>query len=341
MSDIQNKLVIDGQGFGSGQCTLGVNSSEYRDRLIVAHSIEGATCDVRDFGYKITWRNGCVQDSKGNALTPQLDCSFVLATSLDHGTNTYYSGWAMLGDFIFLVGQKDFSWESDNSTQIGVALWDFKKHADISGKEISFDEAWQLATLITKESSVYDGLVPREGIHQDSYVGGFQEFVIRSVRFIDALNAQGNSYDDPVMEMRGKTFNIICDGSLDAVQDVARIYVDGFGWRWLFPGDPADPSKSLSALKQTDSINDWNRMKPLLKDLTEEERILVQRHFLSIAWIGSKQGNDAPQYSLLGRYDGSQVALLRREKTPSNDVNHPDLFDDVKASFSNLDKLEA
>ena len=338
MSDIQNKLVIDGQavGFGSGQCTLGVNSSEYRDRSIGAHSIEGATYKLRDYGYQITWRNCCVQDSKGNALTPELDCSFILAGDIDHGVNTYYCGWALLGDFIFLVGQKDFSWESDNSTQIGVALWDYEKHADIAGSNIPVEEAWKLAAIITKESSASDGLVPRAGIHQETYEGVFQNGSIRAVRFIDALNSKGESYDDEVMEIRGKSLNIVCDGSLDVAQGVARIYVDGFGWRWLFPYEPADPSKSLSELMQTDSMHDWNRMKLILKDLTGEERTLVQRHFLSIAWIGSKQGNDVPQY-YLGRYDGSQKALLEREKTPSVDVNHADLFDDVKATFSNLE----
>jgi len=334
MNEVKNEISINGMNLGSGQCIIGSKSSEYRGRLIVASSIEEANCDVRDYGSQVIWRNGCVQDAKGNILTPNLDCSFLLAGSWDHGIKTYYSGWAMIGDFILLY-RDDF-----NDELSGLRLWDSNKNAGISGKTISFEEVWQIATPISEGRQLFnsEGGASRPSIHQESWEGCFQGCAVSAVRFIDALNSQGDSYNDAVMEARGKALDLVCKGSLDAALGAARIYMDGFGWRWLFPSVPAVPSQSLSDLMQSDCMDDWKRMKPLLTDLSGEERNLVQRHFLCLASKGNIQGDYDSLFSVV---IGDQHGLIDFEKNGSNKVCHPDLMQEVKDAFSDLEKQDS
>ena len=107
-----------------------------------------------------------------------------------------------------------------------------------------------------------------------------------------ALFTREESYREAMTVLHQKefygtpSFTRVNDSTLEAVpgpvaeiQGAARVYVDGFGWRFLIPSSGGS-QEALEKLRATTDLDDWKWIKgQSAAELTEYQRNLLLEHF--------------------------------------------------------------
>lgn len=264
-----------------------VSSIEYRGKRILSIT---SRLDGPNNGYclesmeleGVSW----VVDAEGNCLTPVVKCSYQSACSgADFDTfERMHQGWLLLGDFIFLTDNGQLSLWVENSSFI-------KKHKYKINPPVSAIE-----NLEENNVGLFDPKDPatNPNIHNQAQPAGillsqslFLSFVhdyrnfygetVSSVRFIDTDgDLSPNGIDK-------RAWSIVCGnppytGPLDAIGGAARVFIDRYGWRWLFPHD-SGAADALALLKSTNHKDDLERLLPILQAAAPWEKNLAEAHF--------------------------------------------------------------
>jgi len=82
----------------------------------------------------------------------------------------------------------------------------------------------------------------------------------------------------PVYEKVSDDTLRVINNEVEEVNGASRVFVDGFGWRWLIPNEDGSFA-ALDILKNTTDIDDWNWLKEHVKDATKFQKELIIRHF--------------------------------------------------------------
>jgi hypothetical protein len=203
-----------------------------------------------------------VQKESGTRLTPSISSIYATRVSgPDYDVVNRHQGWILIGDFI-LIGSSD-----------EVRLWieDPPSTDDV----LDFEAAVSTSIRLCKDDSS----------------GNFEGNTVRGYRFIDWINAP--TISEPYFERKEHGWDFM--GPTDAIAGAARIFVEGFGWRFLFP-NAMGPSSALEHLRSTSSTDDLREIARLFSNATRSERDLVIRHFQVVA-----RGGIAPFPSAFGR----------------------------------------
>lgn len=260
-------------------------SLEYRGRRIVSRCTRLPGTEDPHLGVMqmdiegVSW----VEDAAGRRLTPDVECrysTYVSGSDYDAGER-WHKGWLLLGDFILLTDHERLSlWVSE-------AAGEREGHASETNPP-EFGGAWTVTTG-THESMLVaeplDRTLPAlaEALSRAIRLCAVSDFLnfygdaVSAVRFMDS---EGDLSPEGIERRAG---SVMCGfspytGPLDAIGGAARVFIDGQGWRWLFPHD-AGPAAALAILRSTGVADDLAKMHPMLSLATEHERRLAEAHF--------------------------------------------------------------
>ncbi len=265
---------------------LKTRTHPYRGRTV---RYEGRT-PVGGFSSSI---NGLVQD--GERVLVRASPVTLLEYEMHGPAGSYQmpsamSGLGLIGDFVVYVSHRGFDGErteeymGDEVTKAQHAqdrlpeLW----LVDLSSGEVDLGEALQ------RRNSLLDPAPGLHRLHKGDFVPPCVEF--SGYQLLYALS-QLDRGDPPEVILEGLA--VIVDGVIEALPapevsacgGAARVYLDGYGWRWLFP--TADGTYSWQALRavldSTGAREDWEQLRTrFLPGATAAERALVRGHFAGL-----------------------------------------------------------
>ena len=260
-------------------------SLEYRGRRIVSQCTRTSDTEHPHFGAMrvdiegVSW----VEDAAGRRLTPDVECrysTYASGSDCDAGER-WHKGWLLLGDFILLTDHQRLSlWVSD-------VAGEQEGHASET-KPPELDGVWTVTTGTHESMPIAEPLdrtLPAlaEALSRAIRLCAVSDFInfygdaVSAVRFMDS---EGDLSPEGIERRAG---SVMCGsppftGPLDAIGGAARVFIDGQGWRWLFPHDEG-PVAAIAILRSTGVADDLAKMQSMLATATEHERRLAEAHF--------------------------------------------------------------
>lgn len=260
-------------------------SLEYRGRRIVSECIRTSASEHPHFGAMwvdiagVSW----VEDMDGRRITPKVECrysTYVSGSDYDAGER-WHKGWILLGDFILLTDHKRLSlWVPDAPGE--------REERPPETKPQEFGGVWTVTTGTHASMPVAEPLdrtLPALAAELSRAIplcalDDFTNFYGDAVSAVRFMDSEGDLSPDGIERRAG---SVMCGSPpytdpLDAIGGAARVFVDGLGWRWLFPNE-AGPAAALAILTSTSVADDLARLQPMLAMATEHERRLAEAHF--------------------------------------------------------------
>jgi Leucine-rich repeat (LRR) protein len=260
-------------------------SLEYRGRRIVSQCTRTSDAEHPHFGAMrvdiegVSW----VEDAAGRRITPDVECRYsthVSGSDYD-AAERWHKGWILLGDFILLTDHQRLSlWVADATGE--------REQCASETKPLEYGGVWAV-TSDTHESmpaaEPLDSTLPSLAAALSRAIrlcalGDFMNFYGDAVSAVRFMDSEGDLSPEGIERRAG---SVMCGsppftGPLDAIGGAARVFVDGLGWRWLFPHD-AGPAAALAVLKSTRVADDLARLQSMLAMATDHERRLAEAHF--------------------------------------------------------------
>ena len=187
----------------------------------------------------------------------------------------------MVGDFLFYTSYftPEFKVKKEGNEQSGHRVYLIDYHTNPSAKII--DTQYENNVVPTSMHLLSEGSPPPKGV-------GFAREEADDLFYAVTYAAGGKSIPSGyqgIVEVQDNVCHVIVDKQSSACGGAARVFVDGFGWRWLIP----DPQGKYSweniqkDLQNRTHEEEWTILKErYLEQATEIERANVQQHFADV-----------------------------------------------------------
>jgi hypothetical protein len=296
--DYVGSELIQDFGFLKELATLNKRVLSHLTEFVKAQIFTTSIFSIEHFGNKLTAElildDGYVKDnarrihksyvsSQTNTLVTMQDFPF-LTYEEDGPVGSYLSvrymnNFSLCGNFIFFIKQNSARETYTNSLARGGANEKYGP-APQSNDNFLKHEVYLIpdGTLEVNYSDL--------SIYPRIYFGR-QQFLPKGIQLFPTHESYGEAllvlnqqevYGEAVYKRINDNALQVLPGLVDEVFGAARVYVDGFGWRFLIP-HAEGALKSLDILKATTDVDDQNWLKSQKGVLTDYQTALLKKHF--------------------------------------------------------------